>query len=134
MKPVDAGKLFGRGISFPPRLGADGRWAWSEGPENIRESIRTVLLTEQRERLMLPEFGGGLRPLLFEPNTPATRRLIQERITQSLARWEPRVRVTSVIVAEDPDEPRAAIVTISYQLVANQSRDEVSLTLTLGQP
>lgn len=128
---MDAGKLYGRGISFPPRLGSDGRWAWSEGAENIRESIRIILLTEQRERLMLPEFGGGLRSLLFEPNTPATRRLIQDRITRALARWEPRIQVTAVTVEQDPAEPRTAIATISYQLVANRSQDQVSLSLTL---
>ena len=28
---MDAGRIFGRGIAFPPRVGADGRVAWSEG-------------------------------------------------------------------------------------------------------
>ena len=29
---------------------------------------------------MLPSFGAGLRSFLFEPNIPATHRLIEERI------------------------------------------------------
>jgi hypothetical protein len=30
--------VFGKGMAFPPRVGADGRMAWSEGT-GIRESI-----------------------------------------------------------------------------------------------
>jgi phage baseplate assembly protein W len=73
---MDKGRLFGRGISFPPRVGPDGRVVWSEGETNIRESIQVILLTEQNERLMLPDFGGGLGMFLFEPNAVATRRQI----------------------------------------------------------
>jgi len=51
MSRVDIGRLFGRGISFPPRVGPDGRVAWSEGEVNVRESIRIILMTEQNERL-----------------------------------------------------------------------------------
>jgi phage baseplate assembly protein W len=128
---MDAGTLFGRSIGFPPRIGEDGRLAWSEGPENVRESIRIILMTEQRERLMLPEFGAGLGAFLFEPNTATTRRLIQERIQVALARWEPRIRVESVTVDEDPANPEAAIATIAYQLVADQSRERVALSVSL---
>jgi phage baseplate assembly protein W len=129
---MDAGKVFGRGIAFPPRIGEDGRLAWSEGPENVRESIRIILMTELGERLMLPEFGAGLGAYLFEPNTATTRRLIQERISDALARWEPRVKVEGITVEEDPANPEAAIATISYQLVANQTRERVTLSVDLS--
>ena len=79
----NAGKIFGKGISFPPRIGADGRIVWLEGEENIRESIRVILMTELNERLQLPEFGGGLNRFLFEPNTATTRQLIRERMTKA---------------------------------------------------
>jgi uncharacterized protein len=129
---MDAGKVFGRGISFPPRLNADGRMVWSEGEQNIREAIRVILLTEQRERINLPDFGGGLAQYLFEPNTPMTRHLIQDRIARALGSWEPRIRIESVDVVPDPSDPQAAIATIAYQLVATQTRERVSLSLTLN--
>lgn len=129
---MDAGKVFGRGISFPPRLSADGRIVWSEGEQNIREAIRVILLTEERERINLPDFGGGLGQYLFEPNTPMTRHLIQDRITRALGSWEPRIRVESVDVVSDPGDPQAAIATITYRLIATQTRERVSLNLTLN--
>jgi phage baseplate assembly protein W len=129
---MDDGKTFGKGISFPPHLGADGRWQWSAGAQNIREGIRIVLLTESQERLMLTEFGGGLRQFLFEPNIVTTHRLIQERISQALARWEPRLKVEAVTVARDPVDERIAIATISYSLVASGARDQLSLAIRLA--
>lgn len=129
---MDAGKVFGRGISFPPRVGADGRVTWSEGETNVRESIRVILMTEQPERLRAPNFGGSLGRFLFEPNTVATRRSIQDRITKELAQWEPRISVESVNVDADKDDPNAAVAIITYKLIATQTVERVSLSVTLG--
>jgi phage baseplate assembly protein W len=105
---------------------------WSDGEQNIRESIRVTLLTELRERVRLPEFGGGLTHFLFEPNNVATRHLIEERIKGALKRWEPRITVQDASVDEDPDDREAAIAVISYQLVATQARDNITLSVRLA--
>jgi len=129
---MDAGRIFGRGISFPPRIGPDGRVIWSEGEVNVREAIQVILMTELRERIRLPEFGGGLSKYLFEPNTVTTRHQIQESITRSLAQWEPRINVESVNVEPDAFDQQAAVATIIYKLVATQTLERVSLTVSLG--
>jgi phage baseplate assembly protein W len=129
---IDPGAVFGRGIAFPPRVGADGRLAWSSGETNVRESIRVILLTDQRERLRLADFGGGLARFLFEPNTTTTRQLIRDRIQRALAEWEPRVRVESVTVEPDPRDAEAAVATITYRLVANRSLERVTLNVSLA--
>ncbi|HLP60806.1 MAG TPA: GPW/gp25 family protein [Candidatus Deferrimicrobium sp.] len=128
---VDEGLLYGRGMSFPPRV-EDGRVAWSSGARNIRESIKIILLTEPQERLMLPQFGGGLQKFLFEPNTVTTRRVIQHHITQSLGRWEPRIRLKSVTVDPDGKNPQAAVITIDYTLVSTGADDRLNLAVQLG--
>lgn len=130
---MDAGRLFGRGISFPPRVGEDGRVAWSEASDNIREGMRVVLATQLGERMMLPQFGTDLRERLFEPNTVATRRLIQERIGSALQRWEPRVAVQSISVEQDPADETAAIATVEYRQKANQIAGQLSVRLRTGR-
>ena len=129
---IDEGRVFGRGMSFPPRVGADGRVSWSSGPANIRESIRVLLLTNANERLNRPEYGSDLRPLLFEPNTVTTRRQVQGRIARALEVWEPRIAIERVEVESDPDDDRAAIATIAYRLVATQTVESLSLRLPLA--
>lgn len=125
----DLGRIFGRGMGFPPRVGADGRLVWSEGDPNVREAIQIILTTEPGERLRLPEFGAGLAQFLFEPNTTSTRHLIKDRIAKTLAVWEPRVQIETVEVDEDPADPYAARVVITYQLVATQARERLSLSV-----
>ncbi len=129
---MDAGKLFGRSLAFPPHVGADGRMAWSAGPQNIRESIQIILQTEMGERLMLRPFGAGLGQFLFEPNTTANRRLIQERVETALRLWEPRIRLREVRVDEDPNEPQQVIITLDYGLVATGTGERLALTVNLG--
>ena len=129
---MNKGQVFGRGISFPPRVGSDGRVQWSEGEANVQEAIRIILMTEQNERLRLAEFGGGLGHFLFEPNTVSTRHSIQDRITKALTRWEPRIQVESVAVDEDPSDKEAAIASITYKLVSTQTRERVSLNVKLS--
>jgi len=119
-------------MSFPPRVGQDGRIAWSEGETNIRESIRVILLTEEKERIRLPNFGGGLQRFLFEPNTVVTQSQIQDRITKALQLWEPRILVNQVDVQPDPSDSQAAIATIAYKLVATQVQQTVTLSVQLA--
>jgi phage baseplate assembly protein W len=128
---MDEGKLLGKGISFPPRIGPDGRVTWSAGEQNIREAIRIILLTELKERLQLPEFGGGLKMFLFKPNTASTHRQMQERIKRALERWEPRIKVESVIVVKDPADEQSAVITINYKLVAKGVKDQIRITFKL---
>ena len=123
----------GRGVAFPPRLDETGRWASYTGAENIRESVRIILMTELGERVMLPSFGAGLAELLHEPNTVATHRLIQDRVRRALVRLERRINVETVDVeAAGPADPRAAVVTIRYALVASGAKAQVGLTVQLG--
>ena len=58
-----------------------------------------------------------------------TRHLIQQRITRALAEWEPRIRVEAVDVEPDPVDPQAALATITYKLIATQTRERVSSPL-----
>ncbi len=129
---MDGGKLYGRGMSFPPRVGEDGRIAWSEGETNIREMIQVILRTQERERLNLPTFGAGLQQYLFEPNTVATRFQVQDRITKALQLWEPRISLTDVNVEQDPNDAQAAIATIEYKLVATQVKETINVSVKLG--
>jgi len=123
--------IFGQGLSFPPRVGADGRLAWSEGEENVRESVRVILLTEPGERLMRDGFGCGLRRFLFEPNTVTTRTLIREAVINAIKAREPRVAVEEVTVESDAEDARLVAIEIRFRLVATQAVGRVGLTLQL---
>lgn len=129
---TDPGQILGRGISFPPRIGGDGRMTWSQGSDNITDAIKVILQTDQNERLRLAGFGAGLGVLLFEPNTVTTQRLLQDRILNALTAWEPRISVQTVDVEPDPNDPQAAIATVQYKLVATQASQQLNLSVQLA--
>jgi len=129
---MDVGRIYGRGMAFPPHVGPDGHVAWSEGETNIRQAIEVILKTEERARLNLPAFGAGLRRFLFEPNTVATRHQIADRIQRALQLWEPRITVSGVEVDADAADPQSAIATIRYQLVATRASGDVTVRVALA--
>lgn len=81
---------------------------------------------------MLPEFGGGLSHYLFQANTPATRRLMEERIVQALQRWEPRIELERVTVEPDLENPSGVTVDIQYRLVSDGHREHMTFSMRLG--
>lgn len=123
--------VFGKSLSFPPRIGADGRFVWSAGEDNIRESIAVILKTQPGERVGVPEFGAGLSGFLFEPNTVATHARMRDAIERALGRWERRIQVEAVEVREHPQSPEVAVVDIVYRLVATDARERIGLTVPL---
>lgn len=78
----------GRHLAFPFRIEADGRTATPRTVEDhIRDEIVQLLLTNPGERPFLPEFGGGVRKLIFEPASDVLAGMTKARITQALTRW-----------------------------------------------
>ncbi|MFS8979353.1 GPW/gp25 family protein [Cupriavidus necator] len=124
--------IFGRSMSFPLRVGADGRFVWSDGETNIRESVALILKTEPGERVGVPEFGAGLSRFLFEPNNAATHALVQDAAERALARWEPRIQVESLDMVADPDDAENALLTITYKLVATAARERITVGVPLA--
>jgi phage baseplate assembly protein W len=46
-----------------------------------------LLLTNLGERAFLPEFGGGLRRLVFEPVSEASLGMTKSMVTQAISDW-----------------------------------------------
>jgi phage baseplate assembly protein W len=83
MKPQN-----GRHLSFPFRVNQDGRMAQVASLEDhIRDELVQLLLTNPAERLFLPEFGGGVRRLVFESADETTAAMAKAVITQAVTRW-----------------------------------------------
>ena len=123
--------LYGQGVAFPPRVGADGHMQWSAGEPNVRDSVCFILRTRPGERLLRPDFGCGIDRYLFEPNSVATLALIQDEVKRALTRWEPRIALDDIQVATNASDPRAVDITIAYTLIATQAPEQVSLSVGL---
>jgi phage baseplate assembly protein W len=98
----DPKAFLGRGFAFPVAVDRNGAVALAEYEEDIRQAIRIILDTDPGERVMRPDFGAGLRALLFEPINTHTLALARHRVERALILWEPRIDTITVKVDVQP--------------------------------
>jgi phage baseplate assembly protein W len=110
--------------AFPFRIDqASGQAAQSSYAKHVDDMIRQILLTTPGERADLPEFGCGLRQLLFAPNSDALQATTQLMVQRSLTLWiGSQINLQQVAVTSGPGGDYSQIlVQISYILVETQS-------------
>ena len=90
--------------AFPFRIDpVSGQAAQAPYAAHVDQMIRQMLLTTPGERADLPEFGCGLRQLLFAPNSDALQATTQLLVQHSLNRWlGDQIKVQTVTVAPGP--------------------------------
>ena len=78
----------GRHLAFPFRIGNDGRAIQVATLEDhVRDELVQLILTNPAERLSLPEFGAGVRRLVFENIDDTTGAMAKALLTRSVSRW-----------------------------------------------
>ena len=98
-------------------------------PRHVEQLIKQVLLTSPGERVNRPDFGCGLRRMVFAPNSDAVASLIKVTILQALDRWLGTViKVDDVEVAA---ESETLTVQLRYVLTARQERRYLNLQVAL---
>lgn len=95
----------------------------------IQMSIIQILLTGVNERVMRPGSGCGVMDYVFSPNDDATQRLLEITVRSALAKQEPRISVTSIQVAENPDDDTQLVVTVKYVVLLTRRTNSVSVVL-----
>ena len=79
---------------------------------HIDHLVRQVLFTSPGERINRPDFGCGLRRMVFAPNSDATASLTQVIVAQALDKWlGSLIEVTQV---ETQAENETLVVRIAY--------------------
>jgi len=125
-----------RHLADPPYLAFPLRMAPASGAqqarlatrgEHIRGQIEQVLFTLPGERVFRPEFGAGLRMLLFEPNASPLWQVTQRRLAGALAEaLAGEVDPRSMEIEVSGTEGELA-VRIAYTLAAVGRREELTL-------
>jgi phage baseplate assembly protein W len=114
-------------MRFPFEIGHDGVMT-SDRAQHVREQIQQVLLTIAGERVFRPEFGAGVRRLVFEPNDSTLAMVTEKRLRSSLAealRGEVDPKTLRIEVTRFDDEPEKLVISIKYELSAIGRADEV---------
>jgi phage baseplate assembly protein W len=87
-----------------------------EDIDEVFSSIIQILNTRRGERIMYPEFGSDLGPILWEPNDLFLQQQVRVELIRSLTVWEPRVQVVSVVFDSNPNLKNLGILVVSIQI------------------
>ena len=110
-------------IDYPFEFDGRGRTAQADHDEHIRDLIEQVLFTSPGERVNRPDFGSGLRQLLFAPNSSELATTVQFLVEGALQRWlGDLIQVETVQVVS---EESLLEVTVQY-LVRRDQRQVVA--------
>jgi phage baseplate assembly protein W len=85
-----------KGAPYPISQNPLGYLFTQEGIATLKSDIIQLLLTNPSERVMLPEYGTGLRKLLFKPNDQFVIQEAETLIKNAITRWEPRIVISQI--------------------------------------
>jgi len=97
----------------------------------IARSIRNLILTVPGERPFNPELGSQVSRLLFEPLDSITTESLKEQIENTINNFEPRVKLSQVIVQPNYDRGEYDI-SIRYSIVGIEATPQ-QLSFALQQ-
>jgi phage baseplate assembly protein W len=118
--------------AFPFRVdAASGQAGQPDYATHVDQMIRQIVLTTPGERADLPEFGCGLRRLVFAPHDDALETTVQLMVKRSLEQWlAGQINLQSVTAAPGPGgDYSQLVVQINYLLIETQSLEQTEIVV-----
>ncbi len=136
----DENKNIKIGIDYPVNLsvsGSDGYFqATTTTIKAVKNNIRSLLKTEQGERLMQPKLGLNLKKYLFEQYTEELRDRIRNEIYDTFKFWLPFVEVQRLEISMNDINSDVGRNTMNISMDFNITRDPTtfeSIEITIGE-
>lgn len=123
---VDRREFLGRGWAMPVDLDPQtGRVATVAYEDDIKQSIRIILETAPGERVMRPNFGCGIHELVFTALDSTAIQRIKSVVDEALLRYEARIEVLAINVAEEATIKGELSVEIDYRVRRTNQKDNL---------
>ena len=123
INPLDLNKNVRIGVAFP--LDETNMFSGTETiQEQSKANLIILLLTEPGERINLPNYGVGIRKLLFEQKINID--ILKEKIQNQTAFYIPNITVLNVETSLSEEE-ETVFISISYKSNLDGSMDNIQL-------
>lgn len=120
------------GITLPLRRGETGFFEQAfVSFEQAKSNLKNLLLTSKGERILQPNFGTGLKSLLFEQNTDLLAENIEKVITSSVKFWLPYINIDEIDVkmTDEMKDNNRADVSVSFTVGNQIDLQEITFTV-----
>jgi phage baseplate assembly protein W len=119
-------QFLGRGWGFPPAFDSSRRAVrMVEHEADIHESLRILFTTLPGERVMRPEFGGGLDHYVFARIEPTVITLLKGTIRDAILYFEPRIALEEVLVDTSGQYDGQLLFDIRYTVISTNTRSNM---------
>ena len=118
-------------VDSPYRFDNRGRTQTTDEDDHIRDLIEQVLFTSPGERVNRPDFGCGLRQLVFAPNSDELAAAVRFLVQGSLQHW--LGNLIQVDAVEVSAVESILSVNIRYVVLRSQASKTASFS-TEGRP
>jgi phage baseplate assembly protein W len=101
-------------------------------PEQVKQNLKSLLLTRIGERYMQPTFGTNLLNIIFEPNIADLKEDVTDLLITPINYWLPYVTIESINIITNEDDPTMIHnlkISIKYS-INNFSTQTITLTST----
>jgi len=123
INPLDLNDNVAIGVVFPFNGNAVFNSSYTT-QDQAKSNLINVLLTEPGERVMEPNFGVGLKKLLFENQIKEDE--LEGRIKDQCAFYVPEVDITNLIIQLIPDS-HTLYIRLTYKFIINDEEDSIQL-------
>jgi len=96
--------------------------------EAVRQSVKSLVLTDFYERPFKSEIGCNIKRYMFELFSPPVKQQMQDTIRETIDNHEPRAKIIDVLVEERPD---LNALTVSLAFYVLNDPDPVVLDVIL---
>ena len=115
-------------LRFPFTVNADGPQT-STRVDHIRQQIEQVLFTSPKERVFRPEFGVGIRRLVFEPNNAMLWNITHKQLITSLSEALYGEVDPKTIDIKISNKDSKLFIHIAYTLAAINKQEQQTFTV-----
>jgi phage baseplate assembly protein W len=124
-------KLEGISVRLPLAYSSqDGPYALNKTIlEAVKQNFKNLLLTSPGERVMLPDFGAGIKRLLFEPINSRTFSRVSQAIYAQVDKYMPFINIEDIQFTTYEIDPSLALNEV--QLVVNYNLGSIDSSNTL---
>ena len=121
--PLDFNKNVRIGVAFP--LDETNMFSGTQTiMDQAKANLLNLLLTYPGERINLPNFGVGLKRLLFEQNINLEN--LKVKIQTQANTYVPNIQVTNVQISMSEDK-HTIFITVTYKSTLDGSEDAIQL-------
>ena len=97
----------------------------------VKQAVKNIIMTNELEKPFRPNYGANLRDLLFELADYGDDYIVEERIINSIERFEPRAEIVDIRVSEVDGYKNTIDTTITFKIL--NTSEVVEFTTNLAR-